>query len=292
MTGVAILTFLALLLALFAWAIWYFLQLVEEKKATLQGEQITMVEETDSLLAGRQAIQEMSYDAAVKYFTRVIELNPKSIEGWTMLADVQLKQGNDQDALVSLQRRIELLPESARPHFLLARIYRSKGKNEEALQSLKEAVRIAPLDPLFSNTLYILRVQNGELEQVSSELKAMPILSQTLERTFIFGRAAVALAEGNQDASIRYILRARDYLPEDTYNTLLYEEFFAPVIDQMTAIAKIKVDVPAPAVRKDEEVVERVENVNGDGKSEEKTEPNLQSTDPSDSRPSSRPRQR
>jgi len=244
LTGFAILAFLAVLIVLLAVTVWKLIQHVEEKieakKIVEQHVHDDSTKEAESLLAGREAVRAMDYDAAAKHFAHATELNPKSIEAWAMLADVQRKLGNEQDALVSLRRRIELPPESARPHFISARIYRSQGKTEDALQSIKEAVRLAPLDPLFSNTLYILRIQNGELDQVREELDRMSTMSQLLEPTFIFGRAAVALAQGNKEASIRHILRARDHLHEDTYNTLLDEEFFASIIDKVTVVTKVQ----------------------------------------------------
>jgi len=259
LVGFAIVAFSAVLLASVVAGGWSFARLVKERmearNAAAERVYVAAVEEAESLLAGRNAMKEVNHAAAEKHFTRVTELNPKSTEGWTLLADAQLKQGNEQDALVSLHRRNELPPESARPHFMCARIYRSQGKAKSALQCAREAARIAPLDPLYSNTLYILRIQNGELDQVREELARTVGMSQMLEPTWIFGRAAAALAQGDEEVSIRYILRARDLLHQDTYNTLLYEEFFAPVIDKATAIATIKADTPvAPlAARKPEE---------------------------------------
>jgi len=193
-----------------------------------------VAEEAESVIAGRDAMGRADYADAVKYFTRVAELNPKSIEAWMTLATAQLRQGNDEAALAALLRRNEIPPEDAMSHFLCVRIYQRMGKNAEALQAAREAVRLAPLNPLYTNTLYIMRIQNGELEQVREELNRMAALSRTLEPTFIFGRAAVALASGDENGCIRYVLRARHFLDRKTFTELFYNDFFKPVVDRLT----------------------------------------------------------
>jgi len=296
LTGLALLVFLALLIASLAMAGWKFLRLIEEKNAMMQQERTIAVEETESLLAGRMAMGETDYDVAVKYFTRVTELNPKSIEGWATLANLHLKLGNEQEALDMLRRRNELQPEDAGQYFLAMRIYQRQGKKEEALQAAKEAVRVSSSNPLYSNMLYILRIQSGELEQVCEELEKMGNISKVLEPTLIFGRAAVALAQGDLDGSIDYILRARNHLTKDTFSELYYEDFFTPAVNKITAAMKVRTgESPSNAPKNKESIAPIVEHMNDEKNEktfEEKTESTLQPTEQSERRPSGRLRQR
>jgi len=194
-----------------------------------------VAEETENMRAGREAMQQMDFAKAEQHFARVTELNPTRPAAWMALAGAQLKQGNDEGALHSLLHRNKLQPGDPRAHFEAMAIYKRMGKNQEALQAAREAARLEQLNPLYTNTLYIMRIQNGELEQVSDELNRMATMSRTLEPTFIFGRAAVALAQGDEDASIRYVLASRRMVNQGTFAQLFYNDFFKPIVDRLTA---------------------------------------------------------
>jgi len=207
----------------------------------------------EHMQAGIEARRQMDLAKAERNFARVAELDPKNTKAWMALATTQLRQGNDEGALFSLLHRNKLTPEDAGAQFLAMDIYKRMGKNQEAFQAAREAVRLDQLNPLYTNTLYIMRIQNGELDKVSEELESMAALrTRNLEPTFIFGRAAVALAKGDEDAAVRYVLDSRRMVGPKVFIQLFYNDFFKPIVDRLTK-AIPEMERPKPT-----EIIEQV----------------------------------
>ena len=85
-----------------------------------------------------------TYDLAVYYYEKVMDLNPNIFAVNFNLGNLYLKRGREEDALRLFQTAVILAPNIPEVHGLLGEIYLQKKKIKLAEFHLKRAVEIRP----------------------------------------------------------------------------------------------------------------------------------------------------
>ena len=75
-------------------------------------------------------------EEAEKAFLKSSSLDPKMPEPLGFLGEIQLKRGDNENALATLGRAVEIDPEYFEAYYHLARVYRRMGRSEEAGKAL------------------------------------------------------------------------------------------------------------------------------------------------------------
>jgi len=108
---------------------------------------------------GRVYYAKKDYPAAERYTQQALELVPKFPEGYVSMAEIQLKQGQPQEAQISLRRAVELDPYSPSFHTSYGIVLALNGDCAAATQQFEAALELNPGD-FFANT-QLLRCQGG-----------------------------------------------------------------------------------------------------------------------------------
>jgi tetratricopeptide (TPR) repeat protein len=107
------------------------------------------------------------YDSAILYYTGYLKLNPSDPDAWAALASCQLRKGNLQSAIESIQRAIALNPKGT--YFKQAAIiYDSCGMTDESGQAAKRAFDMGKNDSI---TFMLLGKSYMEGEQSQEAVK-------------------------------------------------------------------------------------------------------------------------
>ena len=140
------------------------------------------------------ALSRQSYEAMFK-------LDPHSWHVAQVLAEADVEQGNDADAITQFQAAIATAPPQSGLFDALGSAYWRSGKYPEAAQAYEQAVALDPDDVISVYKLGCLRVDRGDaaggkplLEKVAA---ADPSLTMT---SYYLGRAEIQL--GNDQAAI------------------------------------------------------------------------------------------
>ena len=81
---------------------------------------------------------------AIEYYTKAIELDPKSSEAYLKRGIALFYAHNEEKAFVDLNRAIELDPKNAIAYMERGEIYKSKNKYDEALADYNKAIKLDP----------------------------------------------------------------------------------------------------------------------------------------------------
>src|SRR5579863_427777 len=88
---------------------------------------------------GIAALQRGDLGAARAGFDKAVQANPRSAEAQSMLAQVLLRQGQGEEAIVHFRRVIELRPKLAAAHTQLGQAYETQGNLESAVAELRRS---------------------------------------------------------------------------------------------------------------------------------------------------------
>ena len=86
------------------------------------------------------------FDAAVKEYTKVVELRPDSPEAYTNLAVAQKKKGDLEQAILSLNRALQLKPDHVGAMTTRGAIYAEQNRWTEAKRDFEQALKLNPRD--------------------------------------------------------------------------------------------------------------------------------------------------
>ena len=107
-------------------------------------------------------------DAAAREYQAALDLDPKSQETLTALADLYTKQKKYSEAEAMLRKLVAADPQNSSARVQLGRLLAEGGKSEEAAQELQQGLAANPGDPqaaLELGTLYIKANRYPEAEQ-------------------------------------------------------------------------------------------------------------------------------
>jgi cytochrome c-type biogenesis protein CcmH/NrfG len=85
---------------------------------------------------GRALMAQGKLEEAEKAFTKSASLDPKMPEPLGFLGEIQLRRGDSDLALATLERAVEVDPEYFEAYYHLAQVYRRMGRGEEAQKAL------------------------------------------------------------------------------------------------------------------------------------------------------------
>ena len=109
-----------------------------------------------------------SLDAAAREYQAALDLDPKSQETLTALADLYIKQKKYPEAEAMLRKLVAADPQNSSARAQLGRLLDEQGKHDEAAQELQQGLAANPGDPqaaLELGTLYIKANRYPEAEQ-------------------------------------------------------------------------------------------------------------------------------
>lgn len=99
------------------------------------------------LLFGKINTSTRQSDAAIDYYKKVIEKDPKNEEAYNLLAQEYLLQDKTKEAIDTLKKIIQYYPESIGAHYYLGSIYATQIKDlNKALQIYENILDISPND--------------------------------------------------------------------------------------------------------------------------------------------------
>lgn len=93
---------------------------------------------------GNQAMAARQYDAALKLFNSVIELDPEFAEGWNKRATLYYLMGRYNDSVVDIQHTLVLEPRHFGALSGLGMIYDAIEDDEGALKAFRQALSVNP----------------------------------------------------------------------------------------------------------------------------------------------------
>jgi len=174
---------------------------------------------TSSLQKGLDELSEGDYAAARESFLSV-QGRDRSV-ALRNLAFISRLQGNDQEAVEFLNESIEIEPSSL-AYFLRGDSWRKLGNLQQARADLEESAGRNPSEPVFSNALLLLRIEQGEREQVEKtlQLRASLGLASTVP-SWVLAAAALSLANNDSEEAAILLRQSFSSLPEDDFDLLL-----------------------------------------------------------------------
>jgi len=79
---------------------------------------------------------------AEEFLKKAVELSPDNQQTYWSLAQTELSQGKDDEAINSMQKAVDLEPSYAKSHWYLAMTYRAVGRYKLALEKIKDAEKL------------------------------------------------------------------------------------------------------------------------------------------------------
>ena len=113
---------------------------------------------------GETHFNEGNSEAALAYFTRVLEVKPDHYEGLVYSGVIHYESGDHNRAEESLKRAVAIYPDSFLPHFSLGAVYAGKGDLAKAVLFLERAVGVDPVP----QALFLLGSCYYEMGKLSS----------------------------------------------------------------------------------------------------------------------------
>ncbi len=113
---------------------------------------------------GETHFNEGNSEAALSYFTRVLEVKPDHYEGLVYSGVIHYESGDHNRAEESLKRAVAIYPDSFLPHFSLGAVYAGKGDLAKAVLFLERAAGVDPVP----QALFLLGSCYYEMGKLSS----------------------------------------------------------------------------------------------------------------------------
>lgn len=156
--------------------------------------------------AGIQVMVGMGYlynknpmpEAALEFFTRARDLDPKQSKYWIYLGDTYLAKGDNGNAMTSYETAVEKDKNDPETYVKMGRIWAKGQQMDLAIEKLEKAIQLKPDYALAYKDLYQLYIRAGKLNKV------VPILEKY-----------VSLSGTDVDAKVRLVkflsFQAKDY---------------------------------------------------------------------------------
>jgi tetratricopeptide (TPR) repeat protein len=114
---------------------------------------------------------------ALKNYMAVVEREPKRMDVWLRIADIESSLGNQAAAADALERAVQLSPDDDRLRFRLSQTYSVSNRPKKALESLQRAVELAPANVEYLKALGQLANWNGRSDLAASAYRRLVALS-------------------------------------------------------------------------------------------------------------------
>jgi len=169
----------------------------------------------------RDAFLDKQFDQARELLSTVDFEKLQSASAWELAGRLQLEAGDQDAAMTSFTKGLALDP-SPGLLFRKALLLRDSGKLKEAQAELVMAKEKAPGDPVISNEYYLLRIQMGQTEQVTTEIEAILAQTGTLgSEKWVVALAGVFLERGDYAEGARFLALGKNALDPVAFSQLL-----------------------------------------------------------------------
>ena len=121
-------------------------------------------------LLARLQIQNKNFNAAVAAAQKAMELNPNDGEAVSLYASLQVQRGQAGNAIGAWEQWSKAHPGSAGGFVILGMLEESRGNTRKAEEDYKKALQAQSDQPIASNNLAYLMLQNGENVDVALSL--------------------------------------------------------------------------------------------------------------------------
>jgi|GEM_PF-2310428 len=143
--------------------------------------------------------------AAIREYTKAIELAPSNGLGYLARAEVCLAAGDLAKAMEDLDQAARLLPQEPRTYWLRAQVYQRQGDLAKRIDALGEAIKRSPQSHNLYNERGAAMVLAGQFDKAARELdkavelKDSPNYRDTRAWAYFYGgRTMLALADANK----------------------------------------------------------------------------------------------
>ena len=96
--------------------------------------------------AGNKCFEDNSFDQAIMYFTRALEIDPKNGKAWVERARSHFGQSNFKEGLDDFKKAIEIEPDNAEFYQKRALAYSSISHFTESFSDIEQAIRLKPME--------------------------------------------------------------------------------------------------------------------------------------------------
>ncbi len=174
-----------------------------------------------SVSEAREAYGEKRFDQAKELLASVDLEKLQSASAWELAGRLQLEADDQEAAITSFTKGLALDP-SPGLLFRKALVLRDRGELEAALADLLLAQEKAPGDPVISNECYLLRIQMGRTEQVTTEIETLVAQTGTLgSEKWVVALAGVFLERGDYAEGARFLSLGKKALEPAAFQQLL-----------------------------------------------------------------------
>jgi eukaryotic-like serine/threonine-protein kinase len=111
-----------------------------------------------------------SYEAAIRDFTRVTELDPANSEGWLRLATAYSESNHGDEAIVAYRKAVEAQPAYYRTYLELGNYYFFRNDFRQAEENYRRVTTLAPDQETGYMDLGLVLMQRGEFQQAETAL--------------------------------------------------------------------------------------------------------------------------
>lgn len=175
------------------------------------------------------ALQNNDAAGALALVTQTLEKGEVSAAAWNLQAACLALLHRITDAETAMDKAIALEPDNPQYLFNQAIIKQRLGKFDQALQLLKKIGKGGADEDLIEIKILLVRIQNGEGEAVRRQIDAAAeIAPLALGIRCLIGRAALALAKGNDPLAAEELQKVRKQTDAATFRSLIADPYFEP----------------------------------------------------------------
>ncbi|GAF78556.1 unnamed protein product, partial [marine sediment metagenome] len=135
-------------------------------------------------------------EAAVRYFNKVIEMDPLHKTAYNILAYAYDRMGDFDKSIWAINQYISIAPDEANPYDSRADLYAFNGRIDQAIQSYQKALEIKP--DFYASQLKLGNMYLFEREYAKAESSYKVVASSSEKEARAVGRLALSLVPSYQ----------------------------------------------------------------------------------------------
>ena len=137
-------------------------------------------------------------DAGFRLLNEIVRDEPKAVEAWMLLAEMNLNQRQYEPAATAALAATKLRPEDTHAHYALGRVHKAMGKLDNAAESYRRAIDLDPRNVNALTSLAILFRSQGRVDEaIELYLGVLALDPNHVEATHNLANALAARDAGN-----------------------------------------------------------------------------------------------
>jgi tetratricopeptide (TPR) repeat protein len=161
------------------------------------------------------------WDRAIALYSLMLDRDPKRVDLWLRIADIEGARGKPEKAAEALSRATAITPDDDALYFKLSQALSVANKPEEALAAIEKAVGLKPESREYLKARAELASWSKRLDVADESWQKVLELNPDDEEALL-GLARVKLWRGETDGSVRYFKRYLKKKPDDGAATIEY----------------------------------------------------------------------